>query len=65
MSPAALLLFFGIILLVFVGSGVLGLLQSRRRRNIEARSKREPSSQMPGNLREPARRSQLRRRRWG
>jgi len=41
MSPAVLILFFAIVLVVFVGSGVLGMLQSQRRRL--ARTKQTPS----------------------
>jgi hypothetical protein len=37
MTPVTLLIFFAVVLVVFVGSGVLGIIQSRRKRNEELR----------------------------
>lgn len=47
MSPAVLILFFAIVLLVFVGSGVLGMLQSRRRRMAQMKQVPPKAPQVP------------------
>jgi len=69
MAPAAFLVFFGIVLVVFVGSGVLGMLQSGRRRNLQPKGRvpmnrnemngQKMNREKPRNPEPPRRRTEL------
>jgi hypothetical protein len=59
MAPAAFLVFFGIVLVVFVGSGVLGMLQSRRKRNLQLKSGTSLNRKQQRNPESPRRRTEL------